>query len=282
MNKLKEIFKKLTAYDHFLVFLIILFVLKIVDVFSDNGLEAGLHFLQMGIALFAISSIVFFAFRHLFDKKKKYQHALISTFLILLMLSHENPEPIRGLLVILLLYLSKFTIKYKKQNIFNPVVFAIGMATILAIIIPELGIPPLDWSGIDIRFNIAGTIFPIAIVPIILSIIFNVGRIKKHSLALSFIISSLIFGLFLQTYDHDPISYVLITGFIGAAILIEPKTSPIKTQEQIIYGVSIACMYFALTYINLPNAPITGLMVGNALYFLYKQKKVTKYKYENN
>ena len=116
--KKPEIFKKLNAYDHFLVFLIILSVLKITNVFIDDSQEAGFHFIKLGAALFVISSVIFMAFKYGLDKRKKYQHALISTLIILLVLSHAELNPVRGVLVILLLYISKFLIKYKKQNIF--------------------------------------------------------------------------------------------------------------------------------------------------------------------
>lgn len=156
MNKIVEIFKKLTAYDHFLVFLFILSLLKIVDVFIDDGKDAGLHFLKLGAALFVISTVLFFALKYGMDKQKKYLNALISTFLILLVLEHGDPDPVRALMVIVFLYVSKFLIKYKKKNIFNPVVFAVGISTLSALLIPAIGIPPLDWSGLAVALIISG------------------------------------------------------------------------------------------------------------------------------
>ena len=274
MKKPAEIFKNLTAYDHFLVYLIILSILKISNVFVVDGQEAGFHFIKLGVALFAISSVIFLAFKYGMDRRKKYQHAVISTFIILLILSHADLNPLRGVLVMLLLYISKFLIKYKKQNIFNPVVFAIGITTLLALFIPGLDIPPLDWSGIDIRFSMFGVAFPLSLIFITLSLIFNVGRVRKHPLALSFIASSLLLGFIINSYDGNYLSLIISTAFIGSAIIVEPKSSPSKTREQIIYGISMALLIMGLSLLNVPNAPIIGLLIGNALYFLYK-KSVT-------
>ena len=274
--KKPEIFKKLTAYDHFLVFLIILTALKISSVIIDDGKEAGLHFIKLGVALFAISSVIFFAFKVGLDRQKKYQHAVISTFIILLVLSHADLNPVRGVLVMLLLYISKFLIKYKKQNIFNPVVFAVGVTTLLALFIPAMDIPPLDWSGIDIRFSIFGTAFPLPLIFITLALIFNVGRLRKHPLALSFIATSLILGLIINAHDGNYLSFIISTVFIGSAIIVEPKTSPTKTKEQIIYGFSMALLILGLSLANIPNFPIIGLMVGNLLYFMYKRSTLRK------
>jgi len=268
---ISKIFNKLTAYHHFLVFLIILSILKIVNVFIYSGAEAGLHFMKLGAALFVISSLLYLGFKYTINRQKKYLHVLISTFLILLVLSHEDPDPIRGLLVIVLLFVSKFVVKYKNQTIFNPIVFAIGITTLLAFITPLIGIPPLDWSGIDIQFVILNTPIPISLLPIILALIFNVGRIRKHPLALSFIATMLIVGFLASTHGNNFLSYTISTFFIGAAIIVEPKTSPKKPNEQIVYGVLMALMIIGFSLLEIPNAPVMALLLGNILYFVYKR-----------
>jgi hypothetical protein len=271
MSLIKAIFKKLTTYHHFLVFLIILTVLKITNVFIIKGLDEGLHFAMLGVGLIVISSILHFVFSKIFDENKKYLHSLISTFLILLMLSHADPEPVRGMLVILLLYVSKFLITYKKQNIFNPVVFTIGVITLFALFVPFLGIPPMDFTGIDIRFPIFGFEVPLSLLPITLSLVFNVKRVRKHALAFSYIISSLVLGYFIGAYEGEVFSYLIITMFVGTAIIIEPKTSPIIQSQQITYGVLMAVLIALLTMLNVPNPEVIGLLVGNVLYFIHSR-----------
>lgn len=273
MTIIKQTFKKLTTYHHILVFLIILTIMKIANVFVTEGFWEGLHFAKLGVGLVVISSVLHLIFTKLFDAKKKYVHSLISTFLIVVMLSHADPEPIRGVLVIVLLYVSKFFIKYKGINIFNPVAFTIGMVTILALFIPALGIPPMDFTGVDIRFPIAGMQVPLPLLPIILALIFNVGRIRKHPLALSFIITSLILGIFIGAYDNDIFSYLIITLFTAAAVIVEPKTSPSKFKEQIIYGGLISVVIFIFTLLSIPNPIVLVLLLGNLGLFYYKLKK---------
>lgn len=271
MKKLVGIFKQLTAYDHFTVFLLILSVLKIADVFIDGGLDEGLHFLKLGVALFVISTILFYAFNYAFKKKKKYQHALISTFLILLVLSHADPEPVRGVMVIVFVYISKFLITYKGRTVFNPIALGIGLVTLISFAVPFIDLPPLDWSGIDIRYNIAGVAFPIAIVPILLSLYFNVGRIKKHPLALAFILTSLGAGFLVGAYTDNMFNYILSVLFIGTAIIVEPKTSPMLKNDQIYYGIGVALVIGLLHSIKVPNAEVLGILAGNV--FLVAQKE---------
>jgi hypothetical protein len=274
MNQLKAKFNKLTAYQHFLIFLIILTVFKIVNVFIIQGFDQGVHFIILGVGLLVISSILHLIFSKLFDAKKKFLHSLISTFLIILMLSHSEPEPVRGILVILLLYISKFFIKYKKQNIFNPVVFAIGTVTIISFIVPFINIPPMDFTGIDIRFPIKGNNIPITILPITLALIFNVKRIRKYTLAFTFIITSLLLGLIIGAYDNNIYSYIIIIMFVGTAVIVEPKTSPNNIKQQFIYGLLTAVLLAIFNYLKIPNAIVLVLIISNVLYFYFKIKQL--------
>lgn len=267
IEKLSQKIKSLSAYDHFLVFLIILSVLKIVNVFAIGGTEAGFHFLKLGGGLLAISSLLFFVFKFLFDKKKKYKHALISTLLILLVLSHADPDPVRGVAVVLLVYVAKFFVKIKRQNIFNPIVFGIGIVTFLSAFMPFMDFPPADFSGIDIRFEIMGWAVPIAILPIALSYTFNVGRMRKYPLVTSFIALSLLLGFLFGFMDENPLSFILITAFVGVAILTEPKTAPAKTRDQIVYGCLVALLITGIYCLDLPNAAILGVFIGNIGWF---------------
>ena len=266
-------FKKLTTYHHFLVFLVMLTVLKITNVFITEGAENGFHYAKLGVGLVVISSILYLVFRTIFDKEKTYINAMISTFLIILMLSHADPEPITGVMVILFLYVSKFLVKYKGENIFNPIVFTIGFVTILALVIPSLGVPPLDFTGLNIRFPISGYEVPLTIIPITLAFLFNVPRIKRQPLAISFLAVSLLLGFITGGLENDPLSFVLIFLFIATAVIIEPKTSPLQVKEQIIFGVLIAVLITLLTLLNIPNPIIIGLFIGNIGLFFYKKTK---------
>ena len=107
-----------------------------------------------------------------------------------------------------------------------------------------------------------------------LALVFNVGRIKKHPLALSFIVTSLILGLFIGAYDSNIFSYLIITMFTGAAVIIEPKTSPSKFKEQIIYGVSMALLVFVFSIISVPNPIVIALLIGNLALFFFKNRKL--------
>lgn len=271
MTTLKRIFTSLTPYDHFLAFLIILTIMKIVNVFVVNGKDDGIEYFLLGIGLIVISTVIYLPLRFYVDNKKGYKNLMISVLIIVLILSHAEPEPIRGILIILLLFVSKFIIKYKKKNIFNPVIFSVSIVTVISFTTPSIGAPPLDWTGIDIRFPIFGQEVPLPILPIILALIFNVGRLKKHPLALSFVIVSLGIGFAFDFFRGEFISYLIAILFVAAAIIVEPKTSPTKVRKQLMYGIGIAITIGLLMLIEIPNAIVLGLFASNIVFFVDSQ-----------
>jgi Na+-translocating ferredoxin:NAD+ oxidoreductase RnfD subunit len=75
--------------------------------------------------------------------------------------------------------------------------------------------------------------------------------------------------------QSDPFSYLIIILFTGAAVIVEPKTSPIKMNEQIIYGIVIALFIVVLTKLTMPNSIVIALLFGNIIFFFLKKNNNT-------
>lgn len=270
VNTPKSLFKKLTAHEHLLVFMGILTLLKVVSVFLYQGTDEGIHLLKLSIGLLVGFSAIFLVFKYLFDKQKKYINVLISAFILLLVLAHDKPYLIGGLMMFTLVHVAKFFIKINKKNIFNPVVFGIAVVTIVSFFVPAIDTPPATFETLNFRYNIFNMAIPIAFVLILLSLIFNTRRVNRISLALSFIIPSLLFGLLLSMDTNQYLLYALSISFTGVVIIVEPKTSPGKKKEQIIYGATMAILIVGLYFLKVPNSIFIGLFIGNILYALYR------------
>jgi len=65
---------------------------------------------------------------------------------------------------------------------------------------------------------------------------------------------------------------VKITCF-RSGLIIEPKTSPVKTKQQLVYGVLMAFFIAGLAVLKVPNAVVIGLLIGNIGYFVYKKNR---------
>lgn len=277
-NNIKPAFHKLNAYDHLLVFMSILTILKVVSVFASQGAADGLHILKLAAELFLGSSLFFFVFKYLFDKTKTYKNALISTFILHLVLAHDKPYLLGGIIMMSSIYVSKFFIKVNKKNIFNPIVFGIGFVSLLSLFIPAIDTPPATFELLNFRYSIFNIAFPVAFIFLTLSLIFNTRRANRLALALSFIIPSLLFGLLYQMNGSQYILYALGMLFTGVVIIIEPKTSPGKVKEQILYGLTMAIFIAGLIYLNVPNSIFIGLFLGNIGYafHVHKSKQIKK------
>lgn len=271
-NTLKSTFWKLNAYDHILVFMGILTLLKVVSVFMYQDFSDGIHLLKLTIGLFVGFSVIFLVFKYLVDKQKTYKNVLISAFILLLVLAHDKPYLIGGLMMFTLVHVSKFFIKINKKNIFNPVVFGIAMVTIVSFFVPGIDAPPATFEILNFRYTIFNRAIPLAFIPILLSLIFNTKRVKRFPLALSFILPALLLGLLLSMDINQYILYALSISFTGVAIIVEPKTSPCKQNQQINYGITMALLVVILYSLKVPNSIFIGLFIGNILYFLYVNK----------
>ena len=267
-------FKKLTHSDHFMVFLFILSSMKMAHVFNYEGIHEGLYFLRLSIGLFTISAILFLAFSYLTKKKKKVQNSIISTLLILLLLSHHDPEPVRGILVMVLMYGSKFYITYRSRSVFNPVIFSIAVTTLLGLALPFIDSPLMDFSGIDLRFQIFGQSIPLPLIPILLALIFNVRRIGKYNVAFSFMVVSLLAGLILNLFEKELFSFVIAIAFFSAAIIVEPKTAPRSHTHQLVYGVGAGILVLIFLFLAIPNALAFAVLAANLAYFYFVHRPV--------
>lgn len=247
----------------------LLAAMKVISVFVEQGAATGLHLSQLAAELFAGSSLYFLVFRYLFDKNKAYKNALISTFILLLVLAHDKPYLLGGLLMMTSVYVAKFFIQVKRKSVFNPIVFGIGMVSLLSLLIPGIDTPPATFELLDVRLRIGGCAFPLAFIFILLSLIFNTRRVNRFALALSFICTALVLGFTFPLGADSFIRYALAISFTGTVILVEPKTSPGKMREQLVYGPLMALLVVALLHLNVPNAIFVALWAGNVGYAVY-------------
>lgn len=279
VKKPKSIFKILNAYDHLLVFMGILTILKVLSVFMYQNFSDGILLLKLTIGLFVGFSAIFLVFKYTLDKNKTYKNVLISAFILLLVLEHDKPYLVGGIMMFTLVHISKFLIKVNKKNIFNPIVFGIAMVTFVSFFISSIDSPPATFEIINFRFNIFNMELPLAFIFIVLSLIFNTRRVNRFNLAISFIIPALLLGLILSMDTNEYILYALSILFTGSVIIVEPKTSPTNEKQQIIYGITTALLVIGLYFLEVPNSIFIGIFIMNIIYaiFVNKFKQISSY-----
>ncbi len=161
---------------------------------------------------------------------------------------------------------SKFLLKLKHVNIFNPAAF--GMLFGLGL----FSIGGSWWATGSV--NIYGATVSVSVIMIIAAY-----EARRLPLGLSFAASMIIISM-LSTgqIGIGSLWYALlgINYLFAFLMLTEPKTSPAKPLHQVAYGVYVALVYLAITFAGSNNAWVAqqailiSLLVGNLTYALVR------------
>ena len=160
--------------------------------------------------------------------------------------------------------LSKHIIRIKGRHIFNPA--ALGL--IVSLYLFNLG--EQWWAAIG--FAVLGVTLPITL--ILIAANYKAEKLKV-SIPFLFVTAFLYLSTgFVSLSSVNPtgvLAFVNSLPFYFAFIMLsEPKTSPYKPQEQIIFGFSLAFLYFALDFNRVRFPFFIALLAGNLAYSAYR------------
>jgi Na+-translocating ferredoxin:NAD+ oxidoreductase RnfD subunit len=157
---------------------------------------------------------------------------------------------------------SKFLIRLKGHHIFNPATF--GLVVGLAI----FGLGDQWWIAESV--NVLG--YAIVLTPLL--IIPNY-KARRYLVSLPFLavtgILMLATGYVNVTGTASAIGLLLSLPYFLAFIMVsEPRTSPSRTNEQIVYGSGVAVLTFIFVWYGMIYALLVPLLIGNIGYALYR------------
>lgn len=161
---------------------------------------------------------------------------------------------------------SKFFLKVKGNNIFNPAAFGLlGLGL--------LSIGSSWWATTTV--SVYGAAVSLSIV-----LVLAAYESKRLPLAFSFIIASVVLSIVGSppfTLGNVAIAFLSVNYFFAFLMLTEPKTSPPRRNEQIVYGIYVAVLYFILVLVMPPRLYLAGLVIfmalllGNLTYAVYRK-----------
>ncbi len=161
--------------------------------------------------------------------------------------------------------LSKFFIRYKGGNIFNPA--AIGLVVALAI----FGAGDEWWAAGN--YNIYG--LAVTLTPILIILAYESRRL---TMALSFVSADLLLMIATGALVHVSVDSIVgllfgVNYYFAFVMLVEPKTSPYGKYAQIAYGASAAGFYLGLSFLRIQYPLLITLLMVNILYFIYRRSR---------
>ena len=184
--------------------------------------------------------------------------ALLTALIVAMVLRAQEPWHVVTLTAVFAV-LSKYAVRSRSANVFNPA----ALALVMAFLVFHSG---QDWWGA------LPEITPLALVVLIAAGAFVTHRVNKLPALLAFLGSY--FLLFTVTaflgdparvaelYRPPDLHAVLFFGFV---MVTDPPTSPPRHRDQIVFGVIVAAVSYAVfQLVGAAYFLLAGLLVGNA------------------
>ncbi len=195
-------------------------------------------------------------------QKLKFPFSGVITGLIIGSVAPIGAPLLAILVACLVAILSKFFLKSKATNIFNPA--ALGLLAGLGV----FAIGDQWWAASSV--NLSGFAISIAIILAICTY-----EARRMVSAISFIIVAAIGYAILGnsiTLSGMEVAVMGVNYFFALIMVADPKTSPHKNSAQVAFGSGVAILYSAFSFIGLSYAYFIALLAGNAVYALYKSR----------
>ena len=213
----------------------------------------------------------------------------IITLILFLILDPSN-NFIITILIASLVTISRMFIRKNQLPIFNPSAFGIAMTAIFIQLINIFGLnillPFVSWWGVS--FSPRFVFIDKLSIAIFLTIPFGIYLAYKLRKLVIFFLALVLSFLLLKLANefslihNTSLIYIFLEGTFLFAILImltEPKSSPIKRHEQIIYAISFCIFWIMFTLLKTNFELIYSIILSNAIYFLLKE--IYSYKKRN-
>jgi len=250
---------KLSAYlnSMYVWTIVLLLILAIIASLSRNAFPVSLVIAILSASVFDL------LLKRLYKKPLRFPFSAAITGAIIGSIAPFTASPLIVILASLVAILSKFLIRIKGFNIFNPA--TLGLLVSLALF--SLG----DEWWVAVSYNFLG--FSIILTPLLILANYKAMKLRT-SLSFLLVISILysLTGFVNVPYTSEgAISFLYSLPYYFAFIMVsEPKTSPYRSKEQIIFGISVAVLLFIFMYYSIPYSFFISLLLGNLGYALYR------------
>lgn len=219
--------------------------------------------------------LIYFTFnKKVLHHQKNFWNTLISLLIIFLVWHYSsdlNGFLLSGLIVLIALSLKYFS-QYKGCSITNPAATAMLAVALLNDFFHISESSFISWWGASF-----GGLISLSV--ILFWLVLGVGKWSRFTTILTFLIPHLLISYFLkgQEYFFYLIQDATIYFFV-AIMLIDPKSSPVKRNEQIIYALIALITWHLLEYLQIPNYELWAIIAANLYHLLTRYLLMKKAK----
>lgn len=253
LPKLPEHFKSM-----YVVTAALLLLLAVVASYNLRAFPASL------VAAIAACALLDLAIRKLFLKRElRFPSSAVITGIIIDSIAPLNAPVIAILAAAAVAIVSKYLLRIKGRHVFNPA--TLGLLVALSLF--RLG--DVWWAASG--FNFAGFAVPVTFLLVIAC--YMAGKLK---VAIPFLIIAAV--LYAATeFANVPLTAAGMLSFFASMpyyfafiMLSEPRTSPNLPREQVVFGVAVALLVFALDFSHVKYSFLIALLAGNLAYSAYR------------
>jgi hypothetical protein len=216
--------------------------------------------------------LIYFAFNQkVLHHQKNFWNTLISLLIIFLVWHYSsdlNGFLLSGLTVLIALSLKYFA-QYKGCSITNPAATAMLAVALFNEFFQISELSFVSWWGASF-----GGLISLAL--ILLWLIAGVGKWARLTAILVFLIPHFILSYLFKGQEYflfiiqDATIYFYVT-----IMLIDPKSSPVKKSDQIIYALLALVSWHLLEYLSIPNYELWSILIAN-FYHLFTRYQLMK------
>jgi len=215
-----------------------------------NGFEKTLPTIVVAVLTASVLDFLIDKFK---GKTRFPYSAVISGLIVGSIVSFEDPLYI-PFFASALAIISKHILKYKVYHTVNPATF--GMLASFLI-----------FSRFDSWWGAVPYLIPF------LAII--AWKIKKLHIAISFLVVFFVLSYFTGNVRLQSLNDLLgLPYYLAFIMAVEPKTTPIVRNQQIVFGMSLAVLSVLLMFVaRMPYAIFISLLVMNLFFFIYRMRR---------
>ncbi|MFT7183844.1 MAG: hypothetical protein ACI9QC_000168 [Oceanicoccus sp.] len=257
---------KLHPIKQFTLFLSVMAALAIA--FNPTG-QVLLHL----AATLGFGLILYWFYSYFSSKHKLIWNTIVTSLIIFLVLDYglEVKDVIAPLIATFVAITVKFFWGWKGSPVINPSVAGMLIMAGIVAVLPSMDNAFISWWGADFRGWVSMSVIAVWI-------LFGLRKWRKGHLVITFLVAHAIL-LVLRGGSQESIQFIFTHStvyFMAAAMLIDPKTSPMQNRQQIVFGLLAALVYNSLLQASAPYAELFAIAAANIGYMAMRPIKKKK------
>jgi len=257
---------KLDPIKQFTLFLVVMSALAI-------GFNPSSQVLLHLASTLGFGLILYWLYSTFSSKHKLIWNTIITSLIIFLVLDYGAGliDVIYPLIATFIAITMKFFWEWKRSPVVNPSVAGMLIMAGIVAVLPMMDRAFISWWGASFQGWVS--------LAVVLAWVFiGLHRWRKCGAVATFLAAHALI-LLLRGVETETLQFIYSDStiyFMAAAMLIEPRTSPIRGDQQFVFGLFAALIFNSLLHANAPYAELFTIAAANLAFMMMRPLKKKK------